>query len=248
MSLENETDRAVANILGIYRSKMAQEKAKKEDPLVNHDEPAVPAIPQESCQQLSAPILGQAVPNAVNLSEVNTGQFTVDLSGINIPEGGAINFDELISNGRLIYIETATDPEANKENDVRHGVASMPDNLLSEVPTTHALEEPRYSHSYFHDPSMGLEGFASKSSEGTYESGGLLTMVPPSDIVAPTTTSDFTLLDQCLHPLDSYESTAGCATTTTTSSLAAALFESKELGIPYTFQVPTSENLPSDLL
>lgn len=51
-----------------------------------------------------------------NLNELNSGQFTVDLSGITIPEGGAINFDELINNGRLIYIQT-TDSEANKENE-----------------------------------------------------------------------------------------------------------------------------------
>lgn len=50
-----------------------------------------------------------------NLNELNSGQFTVDLSGITIPEGGSLNLEDLANNGRLIYIQT--DPDANKEND-----------------------------------------------------------------------------------------------------------------------------------
>lgn len=147
-----ETDRAVASILGMYRNECnkaaekekggnggnsnttLQESERLSDPLEESSAVTPPTDASAACVQIeSTPVAhppGEEDSSCSTTTAAATfgleGQFTVDLSGITIPEGGTINFEELVSNGRLIYIQTTAatepsaavaDPEANKENE-----------------------------------------------------------------------------------------------------------------------------------
>lgn len=148
-----ETDRAVASILGMYRKECnktaekekggndsstttLQESQPMSDPLEESSTVNTTIDGSEACIQTeAAAAMAHHEDSSCSTTTATAtfgleGQFTVDLSGITIPEGGTINFEELVSNGRLIYIQTATtseppdgavavavDPEANKENE-----------------------------------------------------------------------------------------------------------------------------------
>lgn len=43
-------------------------------------------------------------------------EFTIELGGVCIPEIGSVGLEELISSGRLVFIQAGDDQDADKEN------------------------------------------------------------------------------------------------------------------------------------